>query len=80
MRRSGAAHRRVRFCASVTGLLTGDGGQDLVEYALLSGIVGTASVLLLPIIATAMHDAYVSWHTAAHAAWEPCPPSPAACP
>jgi Flp pilus assembly pilin Flp len=64
----------VHFSAPIVRLLRDDAGQDLVEYALLSGIVGIASVLLLPIIATAMHDAYVSWHTAAHTAWEPCPP------
>jgi Flp pilus assembly pilin Flp len=72
--RSGAAHSGVLLSACVVHLLTDDDGQDLVEYALLSGIVGVGSMLLLPIIATAMHDAYVSWHTAAHTAWEPCPP------
>jgi Flp pilus assembly pilin Flp len=78
--RGNAAHGAVLSCAFAIRLLTDDDGQDLVEYALLSGIVGIGSVLLLPTIATAMHDAYVSWHTAAHTVWEPCPPSPAACP
>jgi Flp pilus assembly pilin Flp len=57
-----------------------EAGQDLVEYALLSGIIGIAGALVLPAIADAMNNAYQSWQAGALAAWEPCPPAPAACP
>ena len=55
-------------------LVVDDKGQDLVEYALLSGIVGAAGVLLFPVIAAKMAAAYTSWQTSAQDAWEPCPP------
>ena len=60
--------------------VTDDRGQDLVEYALLSGIIGIAGALVLPAIADAMKSAYQTWQTSAQAAWEPCPPAPASCP
>jgi len=60
--------------------ITDESGQDLVEYALLSGIIAIAGALVLPAIADAMKNAYLNWQTTAQAAWEPCPPAPAACP
>ena len=60
-------------------LVFDDAGQDLVEYALLSGIIGVAGVLMFPVIASGMRDAYDSWQSGVQAAWEPpCPVS--ACP
>lgn len=64
----------------VKRFLADDSAQDLVEYALLSGIIGIAGVLLMPAIADAMRNAYERWQDAARAASEPCPPAPAACP
>ena len=61
-------------------LVNDDSGQDLVEYALLSGIIGVAGVLLFPVIAGKMGTAYTTWETAIKDAWEPCSPAPAACP
>ena len=55
-------------------------GQDLVEYALLSGIVGVAGILVFPVIVDKMGTAYANWQTGAQNAWEPCAPAPAACP
>lgn len=51
-----------------------DDGQDLLEYALLSGIVGVSSVLLFTTVAPAMADAYQAWNTAQENVWEPGPP------
>jgi pilus assembly protein Flp/PilA len=65
---------------AIIHLLTDDSGQDLVEYALLSGIVGVASILLFPVIAGQMGTAYSNWQEAAQDAWEPCAPAPAPCP
>jgi Flp pilus assembly pilin Flp len=58
----------------IVRLLVDDRGQDLVEYALLSGIIGIAGVLLFPTIAGKMAAAYTSWQANAQASWEPCPP------
>jgi Flp pilus assembly pilin Flp len=51
-----------------------EGGQDLIEYGLLSAIIGIAGILVLPTIATTMETVYNAWNTAAQNAWEPCPP------
>ena len=64
---------------SLAHLLTDDGGQDLIEYALLCGLVGTVGVLVMPEIAAKMSDAYADWVSSANDAWEPCPPAPASC-
>ncbi|GAC1467871.1 MAG: hypothetical protein PVSMB1_16810 [Gemmatimonadaceae bacterium] len=55
-------------------LVIDDTGQDLVEYALLSGVLGVAGVLLFPVIAGKMGAAYTSWQSGSQTAWEPCPP------
>jgi hypothetical protein len=65
---------------AIIQLVSDDGGQDLVEYALLSGIIGVAGVLLFPVIAGEMAATYESWKAGSLAAWEPCNPAPAACP
>jgi Flp pilus assembly pilin Flp len=55
-------------------LVIDDSGQDLIEYALLSGIITAAGVALFPVISQAMGEAYTGWQSGAQAAWEPCPP------
>ena len=57
-----------------------EGGQDLIEYALLGGFIGTVGLIILPEIADKMSAAYVNWVSNVAAASEPCPPAPAACP
>jgi Flp pilus assembly pilin Flp len=59
---------------------TDDSGQDLIEYALLTAIIGISGVLILSTLSTTMSTAYGSWNTAGQNAWQPCPPQPAACP
>jgi hypothetical protein len=59
---------------AIIRLALDDSGQDLIEYALLSGVIGTAGVLLFPVIAAKMAAAYTGWQTSAQDAWEPCPP------
>jgi len=56
-----------------------DSGQDLIEYALLTAIIGIAGLLALSAFAPKMGTAYGGWNTAAQNAWQPCPPQPAAC-
>jgi Flp pilus assembly pilin Flp len=57
-------------------LVVDDGAQDLVEYALLSGFIGIAGVLLFPAIKDGMSTAYGNWNSAAQDAWQPSPPAP----
>ena len=63
---------------AILHLVIDDRGQDLVEYALLSGIVGIAYILLFPAIKAGMGSAYTNWNSGIQAAWEPC--APGACP
>lgn len=60
--------------------MTDDSGQDLIEYALLTAIIGVAGVLIFSTLSTTMSTAYSNWNTAGQNAWQPCPPQPAACP
>ena len=55
-------------------LIVDDSGQDLVEYALLSGVIGVAGILLFPVIAGKMGTAYSSWRDGVNAVWQPSPP------
>ena len=60
--------------------ISDDSGQDLIEYALLTAIIGIAGVLALSAFSAKMGPAYSGWNTAGQNAWQPCPPLPAACP
>ena len=64
---------------AIVRLVIDDRGQDLVEYALLSGAIGVAGILLFPVIAGQMGAAYSSWQSGAQTAWEPCAPAPGGC-
>jgi Flp pilus assembly pilin Flp len=69
----------------IVRLVRDDSGQDLVEYALLSGIVGVAGILVFPTIAGKMSAAYTSWTSGTSASgvqavWEPCAPAGGPCP
>jgi hypothetical protein len=55
-------------------LLVEDRGQDLVEYALLTGIIAVAGAVLFPTIRSKMAAAYAAWNTNAQSIWEPPPP------
>ena len=54
--------------------------DDLIEYALLCGLMGAIGVLVFPDIADTMSAAYSEWVSSGKDAWEPCPPAPASCP
>ena len=51
-----------------------DRGQDLIEYALLAGIIGIAGALVLPQIAPKMGNAFSYWGGQAYNAWTPSAP------
>jgi len=60
-------------------LVFDDTGQDLIEYALLTGFVSAVGIAVFPQIAELMSSAYESHESAASNMWEPCPPAPASC-
>jgi Flp pilus assembly pilin Flp len=63
----------------VSRMFADEGGQDLIEYALLTAIVGIAGLVALSLLSTNMGTVYTSWDAAGQNAWQPCPPQPAAC-
>jgi len=65
---------------TLTAFLVDERGDDLIEYALLCGLMGAIGVLVFPDIADKMSAAYSEWVSSGKDAWEPCPPAPASCP
>jgi Flp pilus assembly pilin Flp len=66
------------FCSCarnvVIRLFREDTGQDLVEYALLTGIVAVAAAIAIP-TAGALGDVYETWNQSIQDLWQPPPPS-----
>jgi len=58
----------------IVRLIEEDTGQDLVEYALLTGIVALAALIAIP-TATALGNIYETWNDNIQDLWEPPPPS-----
>jgi Flp pilus assembly pilin Flp len=56
-------------------LVAHDDGQDLIEYALLTGLIAVGGALVFPSIRDKMAAAYQAWLNGAQAIWEPPPPS-----
>lgn len=71
---------RAMLTGGILRFVVEDAGQDLVEYALLSGTIGIAGILLYPSIRDAMSALFTNSQAAAQNLWEPCAPAPAACP
>lgn len=55
-------------------LIVDDTGQDLIEYALLTGIIGIAGLLVFPQLVEQMTAAYTNTVTETESLWVPCPP------
>ena len=56
-------------------LFVEDEGQDLIEYALLTGAIGFAGVVGFDLISAAINAVYSSWDAGVNSLWEP--PDPA---
>ena len=72
----------VRFCAttidgagSLGRLLARDEGQDLLEYGLLTALVGLAGLLVLQLFAGTVGAAYSLWDAGVQGLWEPRDPT-----
>jgi len=59
-----------------SGFIRARSGQDLVEYALLTALLGTIAVAALPAIEAAINTAYSAWNTSTQDLWQP--PNPGA--
>ena len=51
-----------------------DSGQDLIEYALLTGIIGITSLVLYTTVQTTMSKNYQDAITNVQGVWEPSAP------
>ena len=56
--------------AAALRLLRGEDGQDLVEYALLAGLIGFAGLLVFDAMLQAMGVTYGSWETGVDNLWD----------
>ena len=52
-----------------------EAGQDLIEYALLTGAIGFAGVAGIAVLGQAINVAYGSWDTGVNSIWETPPGS-----
>jgi Flp pilus assembly pilin Flp len=56
-------------------LILDDEGQDLVEYALLTGFVALATLAGVNALGTAINQAYAIWDANQQAIYQPPPPA-----
>jgi Flp pilus assembly pilin Flp len=56
-------------------LIVEDNGQDVIEYALLTGAIGLSGIAAWPLIVTALRNSYISLDTQTQLLWSP--PDPA---
>ena len=49
-------------------------GHDLIEYALLTGALGLASVVGVNLLGAAIHATYKTWDAGVNSLWEVPPP------
>jgi len=59
---------------ATSGFIRGTSGQDLVEYALLTALLGTIAVASVPAIEAAINTAYSLWNTRTQDLWQPPDP------
>ena len=57
-------------------VLRDESGDDLLEYALLSALVGVAGAVALALMPTVINTVYSSWDAATQGAWQPEDPVP----
>ena len=58
----------------VTAFLRDERGDDLIEYALLAGLIGLAGVLTFNTLSGKMSNAYTGWNANAQSRWVPDAP------
>jgi len=58
----------------VTAFVRDERGDDLIEYALLAGLIGLAGVLAFNTMTGKMGNAYTAWNANAQSKWVPDAP------
>lgn len=58
----------------VTSFLHDEAGQDLIEYALLTALLGVTAIATWPLVASAIGSAYRAMDANTQGLWEPPPP------
>ena len=58
----------------VTAFLRDERGDDLIEYALLAGLIGLVGVLAFNTVSGKMSNAYTGWNANAQSRWVPDAP------
>lgn len=66
---------QTRIATLIEELVQDESAQDLLEYALLTGLISIGTVLVFSQLAEAMEASYSNANTASQNAWEPCPPA-----
>jgi Flp pilus assembly pilin Flp len=61
----------------IARLFRDDAGQDIIEYALLSALVGVVGILIWQNIGVGIRDAYTGWDTGVQTL-STCTPDPVA--
>ena len=65
-----------RLVTLVTAFVRDERGDDLVEYALLAGLIGLVGVLAFNTVSGRMSNAYTGWNANAQSKWVPDAPLP----
>ena len=60
--------------ATLRRLVVEEDGQDLIEYALLTGAIGFAAVVGIGLIGAAINTVYTSWDGGVNSLWVPPDP------
>ncbi len=55
-------------------LFADERGQDLIEYALLTTVIGFASIAVFDVIRAAIANVYGTWNSSANSNWYPPDP------
>ena len=58
----------------ITAFVRDERGDDLVEYALLAGLIGLVGVLAFNTVSGKMSNAYTGWNANAQSQWVPDAP------
>lgn len=59
---------------SIARLIADDGGQDLIEYAFMCGLVATGGTLFVIVMNLLMNFYYANWRSHANLLAAPCDP------
>ena len=65
---------KVMSVKRLVNFVVDDSGQDLVEYAVTTGMVTVTSLLAAVLLALYLGAVYTSVETGMQALWEPCAP------